>query len=263
MPKIISNGVELYYEVKGEGVPIIFIHPPLLSSTNFTYQLEHLSKKYQIIVFDIRGHGRSGYSKHPVTYPLIVKDVLLLLETLKIKRAFFCGYSTGGSVLLELLLLHPERAFGGIIISGMSEVNDWKLKLKIATAIRLSKKKTIGILAKSIVKGNSDTRNISKKLKKASVQGHPVNIQQYLRYSMLFNCTELLTKIEAPVLLVYGSKDKTFLPYAQILHSKLPNNELVILNQEQHHIPTKAPHKLHEAIHQFIQAYKMENPFMI
>lgn len=112
MPMINMNSASLYYTVKGSGTPIVFIHPPVLTSVNFKYQLEELSKNFQIITFDIRGHGKSPYSPEPITYPLIIEDIIRLLDHLNINKAFLCGYSTGGSIVLEFLLTFPERALG-------------------------------------------------------------------------------------------------------------------------------------------------------
>ena len=64
------------YSVKS--IPIIFIHPPLLTSANFIYQMEDLSRNYQVITFDMRGHGRSSYSTRAITYELIVEDISLI-----------------------------------------------------------------------------------------------------------------------------------------------------------------------------------------
>lgn len=58
MPILEVDESTLYYTVKGKGIPIIVIHPPVLSSINFIYQLEGLSRYFQVITFDIRGHGR-------------------------------------------------------------------------------------------------------------------------------------------------------------------------------------------------------------
>jgi pimeloyl-ACP methyl ester carboxylesterase len=58
---------------------------------------------------------------------------------LNIPKAFLCGYSTGGSIVLEFLLTFPDRSLGGIVISGMSEVGDWYLKNRISLAVILSK----------------------------------------------------------------------------------------------------------------------------
>lgn len=253
------EGGSLYYQVKGEGMPIIFIHPPLLTSTNFVYQLEQLSKTYKVITFDIRGHGRSVYSKQPITYSLIVNDIVHLLDYLGVEKAFICGYSTGGSILLEFLLMYPNRALGGIIISGMSEVKDFYLKQRISLGVKLSNKKTISVLTLAISWGNSKTRQIFRNLYKEASYGDARNIQQYYRFSLHYNCTSRLQVINSPILLVFGEKDKSFHKYAFILHENLPQNELIILENENHQIPTKAAFKLNEKIVEFIQKHSIIN----
>ncbi|WP_274306956.1 alpha/beta fold hydrolase [Solibacillus daqui] len=253
MPMLDVEGSSLYYQAKGEGTPIVFIHPPLLTCTNFVYQLEQLSKMYKVITFDIRGHGRSVYSKQAITYPLIVNDIVKLLNHLSIEKAYICGYSAGGSILLEFLLTNPSRALGGIVISGMSEVNDIYLKQRISLAIKLANKKAISILTLAISWGNSNTRKIFSKLYEDASYGDARNIQQYYRYSLHYNCTSRLQDIDSPLLLVFGTKDESFHQYARILHEKLPNSELVFLEKEKHQIPTKAAIKLNETIDKFIQ----------
>ncbi|KOS62984.1 alpha/beta hydrolase [Lysinibacillus agricola] len=253
MPMLGVEGGSIYYQVKGEGTPIIFIHPPLLTSTNFLYQLEHLSKRYKVITFDIRGHGKSVFSKQAISYSLLVNDIVHLLDYLGVEKAFICGYSTGGSILLEFLLTHPSRALGGIVISGMSEVKDLYLKQKISLAVRLANKKAISVLTLAISWGNSKTRQVFKKLYKDASYGDVRNIQQYFNYSLHYNCTSRLHKIKLPILLIFGTKDKAFYEYARLLHEKLPNNKLVYLEKEKHQIPTKAADKLNGKIDEFIQ----------
>lgn len=258
MPYLKIDGGNLYYEVKGEGIPIVFIHPPLLTGSNFMYQIEHLSNKYKIITFDIRGHGKSGYSSQPIDYFLIVEDIILLLDKLKIKNVFICGYSTGGTIVLEFLQKYSERAFGGIVISGMSEVKDFYLKSRIKIAVNLSNEKTLPILTFAIARGNSETQQCFKRLKNDAAKGDAMNIKQYYQYSLAYNCTSQLHNISLPVLLIYGTKDKAFHKYARILEEKIPNNELVFLENEHHQIPTKAPEKLHASIQKFIRSYIRE-----
>ncbi|MEX3743760.1 MULTISPECIES: alpha/beta fold hydrolase [Lysinibacillus] len=253
MPMLDVEGSSLFYQVKGEGTPIVFIHPPLLTSTNFVYQVEQLSKKYKVITFDIRGHGRSVYSKQAITYPLIVDDIVNLLDFLAIEKAFISGYSTGGSILLEFLLSYPSRALGGIVISGMSEVKDFYLKQRISLAVKLANKKAISVLTLAISWGNSKTRHLFSKLYKDASYGDVRNIQQYFRYSLHYNCTNRLQDIDSPVLLVFGTKDKAFYQYAHILNEKLPHSVLAFLENEEHQIPTKSAVKLNEKIDEFIQ----------
>lgn len=180
MPILEVDESSLYYSVKGKGIPIIFIHPPVLTSTNFIYQEEELSSYFQVITFDIRGHGRSPFSIKPVTYPLIAEDIKKLMNHLDIKQAFLCGYSAGASILLEFLLsTSTGRILGGIIISGMSEVSDWRLKNRILLAKNLVKIGALPALAWSISKSNSDTEELFEKMlleAKKEMQGTSCNI---------------------------------------------------------------------------------------
>ncbi|WP_019242961.1 MULTISPECIES: alpha/beta fold hydrolase [Bacillus] len=256
MPTLDVDGYNLYYTVKGKGTPIVFIHPPLLTSANFINQLENLSHKYKIITFDIRGHGRSLYSNRTITYQLIVEDITNLLDYLGIEKAFICGYSTGGSVVLEFLLTKACRALGGIIISGMSEVKDLYLKQRIVLAAKLAKVRVLPFLSLAITWGNSNNRQVFAKLYKEAINGDARNIEQYYRYSLQYNCTSQLQDIKLPVLLIYGAKDKSFHKYASILHEKLPDNDLIFLEKEKHQIPTKASFELNELINKFLLTHK-------
>lgn len=247
------DGINLYYTVKGKGIPIVFIHPPVLTCVNFKYQVEELSKEFQVITFDIRGHGRSQYSEQPLTYPLIIKDIKYLLDHLKIKKAFLCGYSIGGSVVLEYLLNFADWSLGGIVISGMSEVSDKYLKKKISLGISLASKRAVPVLALSISWSNSNTRELFIKLFKEAKKGNAKNIEQYYRYSLQYNCTRELGKIKLPILLVYGEGDKPFYDYAMLLHKKLPCAKLKFIHHTKHQIPTKAANDLNEMIREFIK----------
>ncbi|RID84076.1 alpha/beta hydrolase [Peribacillus asahii] len=253
MPMLDIDGTSLYYNVKGNGIPIVFIHPPVLTGSNFKYQLEGLSQNFKVITFDIRGHGRSQYSDIPIIYSLIVEDIKRLLDHLNIQKAVICGYSTGGSVALEYLLNASDRALGGIVISGMSEVKDRELKQKISLAISLANNKAVPLLALAISYGNSNSLKLFNTLFNEALTGDSINIEQYFRYSLHYNCTNQLKNIPLPVLLVYGKKDKQFHYYAKLLHENLPYNELQVINYAKHQIPTKSANNLNQLITHFIE----------
>lgn len=255
MPVLAEVGSGLYYTVKGEGTPLVFIHPPLLTSANFMYQLEGLSQEYKVIAFDIRGHGRSGFSMEPITYRMIADDIAKLLDALGIDKAVICGYSTGGTIVLEFLLTYKDRALGGIIISGMSEVRDSYNETRIAIARLLSKARVKHLLGFGVSWGNSNTFKAFKNMFREAVRGNAQNISQYYNHSLHYNCTDQLHTIVLPVLLIYGRKDKSFHRYAKILHERLPHNELKFLNQK-HQLPTKSAVELNQFIHQFVMGIR-------
>ncbi|WP_424768432.1 alpha/beta fold hydrolase [Paenibacillus sp. sgz302251] len=253
MPIKEINGVRLHFHTNGKGTPLVFIHPPLLTSANFQYQLAQLSDEYQIITFDIRGHGRSEESRTPITYKLIAEDIIQLLDHLNIKQAIVCGYSTGGTVALEAMLNYPDRFLGGVLISAMSEASDVLLRNRIRIAIGLSRwKSAIRILMLGITWGNADSVQTFRNLLNDTKNGNTRNIHQYYRYSLNYNCTKQLSKIKAPILLLYGGKDSGFKRYSKKLLQGLPHATLVTFSKEKHQLPTKAANEMSEAIRQWV-----------
>ncbi len=258
MPMLDVNGDNIYFSVKGSGIPIVFIHPPVLTSVNFEYQIEELSQFFKVVVFDIRGHGKSPYSARSITYPLIVNDIKQILNHLKIEKAYICGYSTGASIALEFLLNVKERTLGGILISGMSEITNWRLKNRVSFAKNLAKVGAVPFLAWSISKSNSDTKMLFEKMFNDAKGGDHRNIQQYYDYSLNYNCTAQLKNIHLPCMLIYGKNDKQFYNYARILHENLPSNLFLFIENVSHQIPTKAWKECNQWIGQFIKKNRSE-----
>jgi pimeloyl-ACP methyl ester carboxylesterase len=107
------QGVRIYYEVEGEGPPILLAHG-LTGSTMFwhTYgYVEPLKDKFRLILFDARGHGKSDKPHESAAYDLrlMAGDALAVLDALEIDRAHFWGYSMGGAIGLGLARDHPDR----------------------------------------------------------------------------------------------------------------------------------------------------------
>jgi len=109
----ISNGVKIHYVTAGEGEPVILIHGFAASAyANWVMPgvFGKLSKHYQVIAIDNRGHGTSGKPHEVDKYGReMVEDVVRLLDHLKIQKAHIIGYSMGGFITGALVATHPER----------------------------------------------------------------------------------------------------------------------------------------------------------
>lgn len=105
------NGVDIYYEVYGEGNgdPVLLLHGGLSNGDHFVNQIPVLAKDHEVIVMDSRGHGRSSFNDTPISYSVMASDVLGLMDHLKIEKADIVGWSDGGIIGLEIALTHPER----------------------------------------------------------------------------------------------------------------------------------------------------------
>lgn len=256
MPKLNIQGVSIHYEVRGEGTPILFIHPPLLSSKNFYYQVKELSNQFRVITFDIRGHGKSDPSPKPLTYFKVVKDMLAILDHLGLEKVMLCGYSLGASIALNFMLEAPDRSLGAILLGGISEAVDGQLKQMTLLGERLARKGAIQMLAYSVSWSNANNLLTFWNLLQDAKQANAKNVAEYYHEGLVFNCTTLLPKITHPILLLYGTEDKTYHPYGEILHSKLPNVSLTFIPKVKHQLPTKTYQEVNQLIRQFVGGNK-------
>lgn len=257
MPCANVNGTKLHYELTGPetGMPIVFIHPPLLTLETFTYQKEQLSAYFRVITFDIRGHGASAYSEQPLTYSRLAADIEGLLDYLGIAQAFLCGYSTGGTVALEAMLANPIRFTGGIVVSGMSELSDRYNRMRVWLAIRMAKPTRImKLLIDGITYGNADKSTTYQRLKRHALHDTSNNVKSYFQQSLSYSCTSRLSQIKQPVLLIYGQEDRIFHRYAHILHNKLPHSSLYFIKNGKHPIPFQSAERMNDLIRLWMES---------
>lgn len=91
----IDESLSLYYQIKGQGLPIVFIHPFVMGHNVFMHQ-EQSAENYQLIFYDLAGHGQSAKGRLPLTIDLLAKQLKELLDQLRVEKAVLCGYSHGG-----------------------------------------------------------------------------------------------------------------------------------------------------------------------
>ena len=103
------NGIRLWYAVFGHGAPVILVHGGLANSSYWGLQIPVLARRYEVIVLDSRGHGRSTRTDAPITYDLMSSDVLALLDYLHVRKAALVGWSDGAIIGLDIAIHHPER----------------------------------------------------------------------------------------------------------------------------------------------------------
>lgn len=117
MPFAQIKDTQLYYEIHGEGFPLVMLHGLGGSHHFFKYQIDFFQKNYQLIVPDIRGNGQSGKLKVPIKDILKTQceDLKELLDQLHITAAVFLGVSYGGCLLQLFTHLYPEKVKGLIL----------------------------------------------------------------------------------------------------------------------------------------------------
>ena len=105
------NEAKIYYEEYGKGEPLLLLHGFLNTAQNWDKFIEEYSKFYRVIVWDMRGHGRSSDPNGNLDFKheLAAKDLLALMEKLNITKAKAIGHSSGGITLLYAATIAPEK----------------------------------------------------------------------------------------------------------------------------------------------------------
>lgn len=112
------NGCQIYYEVYGEGRPLLLLHGFKASGQFWKPFLGEFTKQYQVIVPDLRGHGRSTNPSKQFTHRFTALDMLALLDQLKLLQVDAIGVSSGAMTLLHMATQKPGRIGSMVLVSG-------------------------------------------------------------------------------------------------------------------------------------------------
>ena len=128
MPYASNQGVRIHYKVEGDGPPLVLQHGYTQNLERW-YQCEYvdaLKSHYQLILIDARGHGASDkpHDKTAYAWPIMVMDVLAVLDSQDISQAVFWGYSMGGGIGFGLAKYAPERVRSLVIGGASADASD-------------------------------------------------------------------------------------------------------------------------------------------
>ena len=103
------NGLNMYYEIHGEGQPLVLLHGALSAiGTSFSKVLPQLSSTRQVIAVEQQAHGHTADIDRPLTYEQMADDTAALLQQLGFEKADLFGWSMGAGIALQIAIRHPE-----------------------------------------------------------------------------------------------------------------------------------------------------------
>ena len=108
------QGAPLYYEVTGQGQPLLLIHAGVADSRMWDEQFEVFARQYRVVRYDLRGFGQSSF---PAGAFANYADPAALLDFLNIKQAHVIGISFGGKIALDFTLAYPERVLSLVLVA--------------------------------------------------------------------------------------------------------------------------------------------------
>jgi pimeloyl-ACP methyl ester carboxylesterase len=197
--RVEANGVNYYYEIHGEGEPLLLLHGGLGSIEMFEPGLPTLAESRQVIAVDLHGHGRTPLGNREINPPDIGDDIALLLERLGRQQVDVLGYSFGGAVALRLAIQHPSRVRRLVLVStGYAQDGFYPemLPMQAAVGADMAESMKETPMYQSYMAIAPDPSEFPKLLDRMG---------EWMRRP--YNWEEDVKKLTMPVMLVYGDSD--------------------------------------------------------
>lgn len=246
MPYLSLADAKIYYEVKGEGQPVVLIHGMGLSHTNWKEQVESLIiHGFQTITFDIRGHGRStatkAFSKEQNIIAQLTNDLYQLLKQLNISRASLIGYSTGTVICQQFAVSYPHMVDRLVLTGAFPKISNLYLYSKFLLSLGLTAVNAKQILAKSVSRSNGKDQRQINEFKQEASKVQRKEVLRLLRASLAFDCGDDLKKLSIPILVTYGGNERYMMTYRRKYLELLSSHvEVCLFPQVNHAVLTKA-----------------------
>lgn len=217
-----SDDARLYYEVYGEGAPVLVLHGGIVGCTyEMGRFIDSLSTRYKVIAMSTRGHGRSEIGHKPVTYEQRANDALAVLRAVTSEPAIVLGFSDGAYTSYKLASMHPESV-KKIVAIGAGE----NLKL----------------LRKIVPTSVEEMKQIDPEFMKAqmALMPEPQRLQEYWSslpefYNNMIADKKLFNSIKCPVLMMSGELDPNA-PLQTVIsaYQMIPDCQLAIIANAPH-----------------------------
>jgi 3-oxoadipate enol-lactonase len=207
MPTIKVNDIHMYYEIYGEGKPLVLIGGLAIDLSEFESISRWFAQKYQVLAFDNRGVGRTDKPDSPYSIEMMAEDTEALMNALAIERASILGMSMGGRIALALALQHAERVERLILVSTSARV-------------RSTRKRSWRFRLLSLVSSMPIFRSKYPQPRYAFLR--------QLKASGDYNCTDRLHELHMPTIILHGKKDQTApYPLAEEMHAGIQGSQMM------------------------------------
>ena len=274
--KVKVNDVNLYYELYGQGDPLVLVAGTGISCAPWrVFQVPEFSKTYQVLIYDHRGLGRSDKPDMAYSTRLFAKDCAGLMDVLDIKQAHIMGHSMGGRVAQWIALDYPEKV-RSLVLSGSGsgkyseKLEDYPRGVPYDAALEMIEKGYENYQRDHWGPGFMFTDEFMKehpevvrKFQELIVEEVPP-LNCYLRHVVARQCHEttgIVHQIKAPTLVIVGSHDAheggtgSHVESSKVLAEKIPNAELVLVEGGKHGYLREMPEKGHPPILDFLRRH--------
>lgn len=245
MPHADVDGASIYYEVRGQGVPLVLITGLGGGHLAWFFQLRPFSRHFRVVTFDSRGIGRSDRPCGPYSIARMARDVVGLMDWIGVPKAHVLGVSLGGMVAQELAIDHPQRVMKLVLAStsagseeGDGRMPRWMAKVGMATG-NAGVQPRVDSLMKAMNSVSYNTRPFRwlvaplARVYARKVAGEAAASQ--FQAAASHSTVDRLHLISAPTLVIAGTDDRLIpASAAGVLAARIANARLVLIEGGSH-----------------------------
>ena len=245
-----EQAVDLFYEEKGEGEPLVLIHGFPFDHTLWDDVTEPLARHAHLILPDLRGFGKSPAPDGVYSMRLMAEDIAALLDRLGIQKAILAGHSMGGYVSLAFAQAYPEHIAGLALITSQSAADTperRQSRLRLADEVRRKGVKAVVTASLERLSPNLEVRERAKELMLRSQRKGVIAALQGMAARL--DATEILSELHVPCLIVAGSADAILTPEKALEMAQMLSKGWVVEVPGGGHLPMyEAPEVLTAAL---------------
>lgn len=213
------NGLKMYYEVYGQGKPLILIHGGGSTiQSNFEKVIPLFSKNRKVVAVELQAHGRTNDRSAGLSFEQDADDIAILLKNLNIDKADFLGFSNGGTTTLQIVIRHTEivdKIVLGSMLAKRSGVPAWFWDFMKQAKLE-NMPEQLKVAYKQVAPDPNDLQVMHDRDAKRMVNFKDIPDEQ-------------IESIKVPTLIIIGDKDVITPEHAIELHRQIVNSELAII----------------------------------
>ena len=257
MPKLHIHDIDLYYETTGEGQSLLLIHGLGSSTRDWEAQVPFFSEKFQVVTLDVRGHGRSDKPSGPYSVQVFAEDTAELIKSLGLEPVHVVGLSMGGAIAFQLAVDSPDLIKSLVIVNSAPEMIFRTFKERLQIFQRLFIVRLLGMRKMSeVLSKRLFPKQEHEELRRIFVERVSQNDKRAYLDSMKalvgWSVTDRLSTIQCPTLVIAADEDYTPVSLKEDYVAKIPNAELVVINDSRHAIPMERPDQFNKALMAFL-----------
>jgi len=258
MPTFRSSDAQLFYEVTGDGPPLVLLHPFPLNHHFWADVADRLDRHYRLIIPDLRAHGDSEAGDGPATMAKMAADLALLCREEKVAKGFFAGVSIGGYTLFEFWRRYREHVAGLVLANtrAAAETSESRAN-RLAVADKVMNEGTAGFIEEMLPKlmspvtpsNRPDIVDAARQMMQQMSPQEIAAVQQGMADRP--DSIPTLKTISVPTLVITGEDDSIPRAEAELMRQHIPNSRLQVIARAGHYAALEQPDDFTELLRNF------------